>query len=557
MLVTFISILIITLVCYSWGDLFFGKRIFANSAVLAHPAIISLAGLMMVSMTATILSLFLPLGTLWIKALFLLPLIWLIYQKGIQVLVSPFRTLFSGFSIGAWILFSALLLMALILSAPPIIHPDTLGYHAPLIKWIETNKAVPGIVHLQPRLGLQNSWFVSIALLDLFPSKGNGLLFLPVTLLSWYFLFLIDHINRAFLQKDLSTLLGWMAWLGISLFPITLVRLTAASTHPDFMAVLVCWVIFWLLSKRKVENELAVHALIILFGFYALTIKWSVLPIMVLALYSFTRLSYRSVPKTLYVSFIALLLLGGTLARNTISSGYPFFPTDSMDWVNVDWKPPKSELLDMQDYVTGYARGYRDGNTQEAMNGSNARFQEWIPVWWKHLTMPDKVMMVLTLAALLFSLIRLQSKKFREEFGRLWLVSFTGLLFWWFIAPDPRFGYAFITGLILAAFSGKIPLPDIKWVREKSSFLLVLPAILIILYSGYRGWKDQVYQHTLLPAGPFMKNTGQVIEKEGRKWYRPLEQEGCSWNLLPCTPDEMEGVEFRGEELEDGFKRKF
>lgn len=553
MVFTFISILIITLVCYSWGDLFFGKGIFASSSVLAHPAIISLAGLMMVSMTATILSLFVPLGPLWIKSLFLLPLLWLIYRKGIPALVNPFRTLFTGFSMGAWILFSALLLMALALSAPSIIHPDTLGYHAPVIKWIENYKAVPGIVHLQPRLGLQNTWFVSIALFDLFPVRGNGLVFLPVAVLSWYFLFLTDHINRSFLQKDLSSLLGWLAWLGISLFPITLVRLTAASTHPDFMAVLVCWVIFWLLSKRKVENELAVHSLIILFGFYALTIKWSVLPIMVLALYSFTRLSYRSVPKTFYVSCIALLLLGGTLARNTISSGYPFFPTDSMDWINVDWKPPKKELLDMQDYVTGYARGYKEGSAQEAINGSNARFEEWIPVWWKHLTLPDKVMISLTLLALLISVIRLQSKIFREEYGRLWLVSFTGLLFWWLIAPDPRFGYAFITGLILAGFSGKIPLPDKKWIGEKISFLLLLPAIMITLYTGYRGWKDQVYQHLLLPAGPYMKNTGQVIEIEGRKLYKPLDQEGCSWNALPCTPDDMEGVEFRGEELEDGF----
>ncbi|MBL7750722.1 MAG: hypothetical protein JNN29_05030, partial [Chitinophagaceae bacterium] len=394
-------------------------------------------------------------------------------------------------------------------------------------------------------------------LFDLFPANGNGLVFLPVAVLSWYFLFLTDHINRSFLQKDLSSLLGWLAWLGISLFPITLVRLTAASTHPDFMAVLVCWVIFWLLSKRKVENELAVHSLIILFGFYALTIKWSVLPIMVLALYSFTRLSYRSLPKTIYVSCIALLLLGGTLARNTISSGYPFFPTDSMDWVNVDWKPPKKELLDMQDYVTGFARGYKEGSTQEIINGSNARFEEWIPLWWKLLTLPDKVMISLTLIALLISVIRLQSKIFREEYGRLWLVSFTGLLFWWFIAPDPRFGYAFITGLILAAFSGKIPLPDKKWLSEKSSFLLLLPTILIILYAGYRGYKDQVYKYTLLPAGPFMKDTGQVIEIEGRKLYKPIEQEGCSWNALPCTPDDMKGVEYRGNNMEDGFRRKF
>lgn len=549
--------MIITLVCYSWGVIFFGKGIFASSIVLAHPAIISLAGLMIVSMTATILSLFLPLGPLWIKSLFLIPLLWLIYRKGILVLVNPFRTLFAGFSTGAWILFGALLLMALVLSAPPIIHPDTLGYHAPVIKWIENYRAVPGIVHLQPRLGLQSTWFVSIALFDLFPANGNGLVFLPVAVLSWYFLFLTDHINRSFLQKDLSSLLGWLAWLGISLFPITLVRLTAASTHPDFMAVLVCWVIFWLLSKRKVENELAVHSLIILFGFYALTIKWSVLPIMVLALYSFTRLSYRSLPKTIYVSCIALLLLGGTLARNTISSGYPFFPTDSMDWVNVDWKPPKKELPDMQDYVTGFARGYKEGSTLEIINGSNARFEEWIPLWWKQLTLPDKVMISLTLIALLISVIRLQSKIFREEYVRLWLVSFTGLLFWWFIAPDPRFGYAFITGLILAAFSGKITLPEKKWLIEKSSFLLLLPAILIILYAGYRGYKDQVYKYTLLPAGPFMKNTGQVIEIEGRKMYKPTEEEGCSWNALPCTPDDMKGVEYRGNNMEDGFRRKF
>ena len=82
-----------------------------------------------------------------------------------------------------------------------IVHPDTLGYHAQTIQWIEKYKAVPGLVHLHVRFGYQGLWFVDSALFGFSFSGKEGITFLNSTVLFWFFIFFINRINHNFFKE--------------------------------------------------------------------------------------------------------------------------------------------------------------------------------------------------------------------------------------------------------------------------------------------------------------------------------------------------------------------
>src|SRR5258705_8831822 len=99
-----------------------------------------------------------------------------------------------------------------------IVHPDTLGYHAQTIQWIEKYKAVPGLVHLHVRFGYQGLWFVNCALFDFSFTGNEGITFLNSTVLLWFFIFMVNRIDQNFF-KDGKKLYGlsWIALLFISM----------------------------------------------------------------------------------------------------------------------------------------------------------------------------------------------------------------------------------------------------------------------------------------------------------------------------------------------------
>lgn len=555
MLITLVSILLITLVCYGWGLLFFGRPNESPTGTLSHPAIVSLAGLMMVSMTATLVSLFFPLGTIWIKLAFVAPAVFAFLRSGPRLIWNPFFNLFKEFSPGAWFLLLGLVAMLLILSASPIIHPDTLGYHAPIIRWMEEYRIVPGLAHLQPRLGLQNSWFVSIALFDFLP-QGKGILFLPVAVLCWYFLFVVDKIQSSWRKMSGQAFWGWISWLIISLLPVTMVRLTAMSSHPDFIAVLVCWVVFLLMMNLKEEDKFRAYTLVFLFSVYAITIKFSVLPILLIGAYAKWKLIQLGIKKALIPIGLAFFLLTGTLARQYISSGYPLYPSTLLNIGKPDWKVDESRLTAMSQYVTGYARGYHVENYEAVISGSKTGIMDWLPRWWGYLSAGDKIVLVLALIGLFIIAYRLVKKQYSFKMRWLLFANFTGLLFWMIKAPDPRFGYAFITGLILMAWWENKLIINLKWQGVIVGLAPWLLGLSFCYYSFLRFENGEVQHQIILPGGPPIEKIFTVIQKDNKEIYRPGNNNFCGWSLLPCTPDSVDSWEFRGKELQDGFRAK-
>lgn len=556
MLITLLAILILSLVVQAWG--WWAVQLFSFRSAKPNfpPGFVFLFGLIFLSLVGGLISFFLPLGNPWVKGLLFFPLFLLLPTPHryafLLTLIQPFRT-WRGLG---WVLFVPLLLLILVLSSSPIIHPDTLGYHAPVIHWIESYRIVPGLAHWQPRLGIQNAWFTSIAWTD-FPSySGKGLLFLPATTMTWLAVFFTDRIYQNLRDHRLAVFIGWVLLLGISLFPVTLLRLTASSTHPDFMAVVVVWAVIYLWVHQEENKDSPAYLFwIVLLSAFAVTIKLSVLPIGLLALISWIK-SWRSQRQTaLFSGGLALLLLSAFLIRNAVSSGYLLFPSVIPDWVSVDWKLPREETARIAHYVTGYARGYQEGGFEESLKGAEASLREWFPVWRKSLSVADRSMMAYLLIALIITLIRIPAFFKNKRWGWVALISWIGIGFWFIQAPDPRFGYAFITGAIMAPFCVLLTPRSASTRTFLTPAIWVLGAGLIILtYAARRFSLDKVDQFLLYPAGlPAWK--GNAVDCKGHTLYVPLPGEAPGWGPLPCTPDGCSDVEWRGETITDGFRK--
>src|SRR6188768_1073325 len=201
MLTTLLASIYISFLSWMWGVLFLQliKKITKNELQLPHFSIICITGLSVITVIAGILSLFIPLGEWWVQFLFILPCLLLFFKKDSSAFFAVLKKVFQNLHVVSIILLSACLFLILVMSTWTIIHPDTLGYHAQTIQWIEKYKVVPGLVHLHVRFGYQGLWFVDSALFSF--SGSQGITLLNSTVLSWFLIFIINRINYNFFKE--------------------------------------------------------------------------------------------------------------------------------------------------------------------------------------------------------------------------------------------------------------------------------------------------------------------------------------------------------------------
>jgi hypothetical protein len=213
-----------------WGVLFlqFIQKITKSELQLPHFSIICISGLSVITVIAGFFSLLIPLGDWWVQFLFIIPCLVLFFKKDSPAFFSALKKEFQDLHLSSILQLSACLLLILVMSSWTIIHPDTLGYHAQSIQWIEKYKAVPGLVHLHVRFGYPGLWFADSALFGFSFTGTQGITFLNSTVLFWFFIFIISRINYTFFRdgKKLYGLL-WMILLLLSMWSYTQVRLTA------------------------------------------------------------------------------------------------------------------------------------------------------------------------------------------------------------------------------------------------------------------------------------------------------------------------------------------
>ena len=186
----------------------------------------------------------------------------------------------------------------------------------------------------------------------------------------------------------------------------------------------------------------------------------------------------------------------------------------------------------------------------------------WVPAWWARQTGPDRqLIFALACVTILLPLgggLRAWRAKLVPRcvysYLPLYLAGGLGAAFWFFQAPDMRFGYVFLGALLILEAA-----PLLRWLVPKGSLgriAVVLAVAGLCLYQGASLWRLgdllQVRPRLLLPA-PYP--VVQLVQRTlgGFQTWMPAEGDQCWYAPLPCTPTHNPQVHLRGASLQEGF----
>ena len=560
MLITLLAWIYITFLCWMWGILVlqFIKKITTSERQLPHFSIICITGLSAITVIAGFLSLLIPLGDWWVQFLFILPCLFLFFKKDSPAFFAALNKEFQDLDLFPRILLAACMLLLLVMCTWTVIHPDTLGYHAQTIQWIEKYKAVPGLVHLHTRFGYQGLLFVDAALFGFNFTGTQGITFLNSTILFWFLIFITNRINHNFFKGGKKIYgLAWLSLLFLSMWSYTQIRLTATSASPDFIATLFILIIVYQLLEKDIKHLVSPDWLLVAFlSLVAVTIKLSVAPILLIAAVpAFLGLTKRNISLFLAVLFLSVITLSPFIIRNVITSGYVVFPSTAFDVANVDWKLSPALTVNEKNYITAYAK--KQGVSADEISAVNRmKAAEWLPNWWQNRSTADKTIVLLFVLSFIGALVSLKAfirSGFITILTLLTMVS--GIIFWFINAPDPRFGFGSIIGFIGVVFYVIFKEKEIFIGKNILIPLVLIGAGVIVAYTGYRFINFFNTDQLLAPLG-IEKTAYKTFECNGIKINSPETDKDFGITPIPCTDLDCEKFSPRGNNIEDGFKTK-
>lgn len=537
------------------------RLLYPKRAPHASPLLTLLAGLVLVTSLASLFSLFTNLSAFSL-ALFtlggLLSLAWEWKQDRLNSLKAFCRLPTSG---KGWLLIGLLLLgLVLDLSTRRAANPDTGIYHAQAIRWIETYPAVPGLGNLHTRLAFNSAWLVVNAQFSLAFLGGQSFHALPGLFLAVFGLTALAGLRR--IAQGAARLSDWLTAL---LLPLAFYTIAVESASPgtDFPAILLVWFVLieWMREQEQPDPDAARPVLIALIAVFAVTIKLSVAPVALLALFILANfLRRRLFRPAVLITAGAVLILMPWLARNVVLSGYLVYPEAGIDLFTVDWKIPPETAEDEKITIQAWARIPREEKTiVQAMP-----LGTWVKNWYFNHDKSDQALLWgIGLGPLSWGLAGAFSRraraKLKEPLRRYALgygVLLAGLAFWFFSAPDLRFGYGFVLGALALGWLPWLALAQplaARWGRPTAG--VILAAVLVLWGLQIRSIEPRTLPHRLLLPGDYTSYSTAPCQLNNKtifcaEWYNE-----CGYSAFPCVPSADPQVGLRGTDYRQGFRR--
>ena len=434
-------------------------------------------------------------------------------------------------------------------------HVDSGLYHAQAIRWIEEYGVVPGLANLHCRLAYNSSAFVLTALYSMSFLGGQSL----HTVAGFMALVLavkgLDVVKVFSRKKVLVSDFVKVAML----FYITIIYTEMMSPASDYFAMLFLFyvVLTWVELEEKKEKNITPFGMLCVLLAVNVSIKLSsaIMLLMVLkpAVILLKEKRYGQIGIYLGMGILAVFPY---LARNVILSGWLVYPFPAIDLFSFDWKIPAGEALYDAQEIKVYAKGMTDVLLKDAP------MSQWLPSWFSALKGLEKIWVLGSLASVVAGVVITVwglVKRKKELYGLLFVqwVMIAGYLFWQIGTPLVRYGYIYI--LAFPFFTVGLWFVTLFEKREKSYLLFGTALLLFFVYKGgnlvesiaassgqdYYVWQQDYY------TGPY-----DSYEVDGVEFYYPLEYGQIGYSKFPGAPHERYDVELRGEDLQDGFRRK-
>ena len=505
-------------------------------------AVFGIFGLTIISFLGNMANFFIPLNFIFSIIVFLL---------GVILFAVNFKTIFYSYGKSKIILIIILLIYISFIPFNWANHYDAGYYYLPLIKWLRESTVPFGLANLFGILGYNPSWFTVAAIVETPLFIKESTLFITNALMMFFygsaaFLTILEKIKvKKILFSDYYLIFALIPW-------IIRTRLNMASMSPDLPAMLITLFILYLLIRcfEDKENNYFFFLNSILFSVFAVTIRVSTFPILLGSIIAFFyfglfirksfylpnsgRLIFKDPVfyKNLIVPSIMVLITW--VVRGIIISGCIVYPSKLGYFENIKWSAnPGVEYK----YITSWARGGLHASADEVL-GNWKWFYPWVIRFMKS---GDKLIPIIIIAGLLLLMIAIIRKDFlnnnkkHNSFFIPLIISFSGVMFWFFMAPEPRYGYGFLFGFALLIFSYGIYTLKLAKYDEVSK---LAAAFLIILF-----FLVQIVPLNVPINKIFISGWGKVpevevkkeITNEGIKINVPIEGDQCWYTELPAT----------------------
>lgn len=464
-----------------------------------------------------------------------------------------------------------------------IMHYDSDLYHGQAIHWIEDYGVIKGLGNLHVRLAYNSSSFALSALYSMKFFTGRSFHVMAgfcAMMLAWQCLDLKDIARRGHpILPDFARIMAIYY-----LFNVFDEIVSPASDY--FLSTFIFYIVIrWLDMNVKHERSYVPYIMLSLLGVYAVTIKLSAAPIMILAIIPIYRLVSGKNPKKLKTIGVSVLL-GFIIAvpyfiRNVIISGWLVYPVTGIDLFNVLWKIPKGTAAYDAKEIGVYGRGFTDVETYGDMPLS-----KWLPVWFDGIHGLNKIMLILDVVAVLVFIVCLiyffvvfLNKKAEIGNDKIFNISHRSmlnfadfltisgtmvacLLFWLFTAPLIRYGEVYVC-LTFAIIFGRVIVRGFNLLDmdgKVAKAVVVAMVSLLVVWMGYKGFtliKEDATRFNpeyIVLQQDYGKYEADTFHISGVQFYYPVEGDRIGYDLFPSAPKNMEGqIEFMGYSLISGI----
>ena len=546
-----------------------------------------IAGIVIVTVYAQIVSLFTKVGLGANVALLLVCLLIAVYYRFelIAVLTDSFSRFVTGKS---FYIYLGIFLLLAYGTSHGLMHYDSDLYHAQAIHWIEDYGIVKGLGNLHVRFAYNSSAFALSALYSMSFLTGQSFHVMAgyfALLLAWQCVDIRNVVRRKhFVISD-------FARLAAIYYLFTIFDEMVAPASDYFLSTIVFYIMInWLDMHVKHEKSYVPYILLSMLGIFAITIKLSAAPMVLLSIIPIYKLwtdKTKEKIKAFWISIaMAFVIVLPFLIRNVIISGWLLYPVTFLNLFGVKWKIPKGVAdFDALEIKT-FGRGYND----VALYG-NLKPGQWILHWFDGITSISKVMIILDIVSLVVFVIYLgyfiysvilekkgdgkssERKKVLEISHRrslrtadFLIVSGTAigcLIFWFFSAPLIRYGVVYVW-LVPAIVLGRMIILGYRKLDDRTKEIIIRALALVFTI-----W--MVYKVAFLAVEDVKRfnplylvkqqDYGTYEEKEfylgNEKIYYPAEGDRIGYYPFPAATNDLTGkVELMGESVKDGFITK-
>ncbi len=467
-----------------------------------------------------------------------------------------------------------------------LMHYDSDLYHAQSIHWIEEYGIVKGLGNLHVRFAYNSAAFPLSALYSMSFLGGQSYHVMAgffALLLAWQCVDIKNVLRRGhFVISDFARVAAIYY-----LFSIFDEIVSPASDY--FLSAMVFYIIIqWLDMYVRHERSYVPYILLALLGIFAITIKLSAAPLILLTivpLHMLLRNRNRETLKALLISVVlALVIAVPFLARNVIISGWLLYPVTALNLFGVAWKIPKGLAEYDALEIKTFGHGYNDIAAYGSMPMS-----QWIPNWFAGLTAVSKVMIIMDILAIIIFIVYLsyfvfvltEEKRGRlKESGRSKIFDISHrsmlnsaefltmsatligcLLFWFLSAPLIRYGIVYVW-LVPAVIMGRLVIVVYNRIGDKIKNVVLKGIVAMfaiwILYKGvflvvedYRRF-NPVY---IVKQQDYGEYATKSFTMGGETIYYPAEGDQIGYHPFPAATHDITGeTELMGKEITDGFK---